>query len=194
MSLQAATLSRPLPPLLICANLQRDELDVDTPGRCDDSLDQVPAAACALAGASLAGAAPEANCARRVVRGLARARSDWLDAFRPMPGELVFEHALPSAYSSSRFAEYMRNVRPETSIFAGLSLDQTILSSAVDGFHRGYRHHIVADAVDTSRQPPASPRHAGDRPRLLQFQHSSVRADDARRACQQEQGTLANEK
>ena len=36
------------------------------------------------------------------------------------------------------------------------SLDQTILSSAVDGFHRGFRHQIVADAVDTVRQPPAS--------------------------------------
>jgi nicotinamidase-related amidase len=146
---------KPLPPLLICANLQRDELDPAGPDRCADVLDQ-----CRL----LLGHWRQRHWPVLHMKRIARAAwfdptlasSDWIDAFRPLPGELAFEHALPSAYSSSRFVEYMRNVRPETSIMMGLSLDQTILSSAVDGFHRGFRHHIVVDAVDTVRQPPAS--------------------------------------
>jgi nicotinamidase-related amidase len=146
---------RPLPQLLICANLQRDELDADKPGRCDDSLDQ-----CRLLLAHWRQHRWPVLHLKRIARAAwfdpELASSDWIDAFRPLPGELTFEHALPSAFSSSRFADYMRNVRPEISVFAGLSLDQTILSSAIDGFHRGFRHQIVADAVDTGRQPSAS--------------------------------------
>lgn len=146
---------RPLPPLLICANLQRDEFDPVSPDRCEDVLDQ-----CRL----LLGHWRQRHWPVLHLKRIARATwfapelagSDWIDEFRPLPGELTFEHALPSAFSSSRFADYMRNVRPDTSIIMGLSLDQTILSSAVDGFHRGFRHHVVADAVDTVRQPPAS--------------------------------------
>jgi nicotinamidase-related amidase len=144
-----------LPPLLICADLQRDEVGPDVPGRCDDILDQ-----CRLLLAHWRQSHWPVLHLKRIARAAwfdpAPARSDWIDEFRPLPGELAFEHALPSAYSSSRFAEYMRNVRPETSVLVGLSLDQSILSSAVDGFHRGFRHHIVADAVDSVRLSPAS--------------------------------------
>ena len=153
MFLQAKNF-RSLPSLLICADLQRDEVSSDMPGRCDDALDK-----CALLLARWRDNHWPVVHLKRIARAswfeASRARSDWLNGFRPMPGELVFEHALPSAYSSSRFTEYMRNVRPETSILAGLSLDQTILSSAVDGFHRGYRHYVVTDAVDSVRQSPA---------------------------------------
>lgn len=145
-------LFKPLPALLICANLQRDELDPAGPDRCDDDLGR-----CRLLLAHWRQCHWPVLHLKRIARAAwfdpELAGSDWIDEFRPLPGELAFEHALPSAYSSSRFADYMRNVRPETSIIMGLSLDQTILSSAVDGFHRGFRHHIVADAVDTSRQP-----------------------------------------
>jgi nicotinamidase-related amidase len=146
---------RPLPQLLICANLQRDELDSDHPDRCDDIFDQ-----CRLLLAHWRQRHWPVLHLKRIARATwfdpELAGSDWIDEFRPLPGELTFEHALPSAFSSSRFADYMRSVRPETSVFVGLSLDQTILSSAVDGFHRGFRHHIVADAVDSVRQSPAS--------------------------------------
>ena len=37
--------------------------------------------------------------------------TNWLPEVRPTPGELTFEHPLPSAYSSARFAEYMSNMR-----------------------------------------------------------------------------------
>jgi nicotinamidase-related amidase len=144
-----------LPPLLICADLHRDELGDNLPGRCDVALAQ-----CRKLLAHWRQSHWPVLHLKRIARAAwfdpALAGSDWIDEFRPLPGELAFEHALPSAYSSSRFVEYMRNVRPETSIIIGLSLDQTILSSAIDGFHRGFRHHIVADAVDTIRQPSAS--------------------------------------
>jgi nicotinamidase-related amidase len=144
---------RPLPPLLICANLQRDEAACDLPGRCDDAL-----AACqALLARWRAQRFPVLHL-KRIAQDawFDASRSDFLDSFRPTPGELSFEHALPSAYSSARFAEYMRSVRPEASVFVGLSLDQTILCSAIDGFHRGHRHQVVGDAVDTVRHPPAA--------------------------------------
>jgi nicotinamidase-related amidase len=144
-----------LPPLLICADLHRDELGDTLPGRCDVALAQ-----CRQLLAHWRQSHWPVLHLKRIARATwfdpVLAGSDWIDEFRPLPGELAFEHALPSAYSSSRFVEYMRNVRPETSIIIGLSLDQTILSSAIDGFHRGFRHQIVADAVDTIRQPPAS--------------------------------------
>ena len=142
-----------LPPLLICADLHRDELGCDLPGRCDAALDQ-----CRLLLAHWRRHHWPVLHLKRIARAtwFEPALADWMDDFRPLPGELAFEHALPSAYSSSRFAEYMRNVRPDTSVLIGLSLDQTILSTAIDGFHRDFRHHVVADAVDTVRQPPAS--------------------------------------
>lgn len=146
---------RPLPPLLVCADLQGDELGPDTRGRCDDTLDK-----CRRLLAHWRGKHWPVLHLKRIARAswfdLSHAGSDWMQDFRPVPGELTFEHALPSAYSSSRFVDYMRNVRPERSIMVGLSLDQTILSSAIDGFHRGHRHQVVADAVDTTRQPPSS--------------------------------------
>lgn len=146
---------RSLPPLLVCTDLQRDELGSDAAGQCDRALDTCR---------QLLAQWRERRWPVLHLKRIARAawfdsspgQSDWIDEFRPVPGELAFEHALPSAYSSSRFTDYMQSVRPETSILVGLSLDQTILSSAIDGFHRGYRHHVVADAVDTVRQPPAS--------------------------------------
>lgn len=73
--------------------------------------------------------------------------TEWVAEFRPRPGEMVFEHPLPSAYSSSRFADYMASMRSVHCLVAGCSLDQTILATVVEGFHRGHRFGVVADAV-----------------------------------------------
>ena len=78
--------------------------------------------------------------------------TDWAAGFRPRPGELVFEHPLPSAYSSSRFAEYMASMKHVRCLMAGCSLDETILATVIEGFHRGHRFRIVVDAV-TCAQP-----------------------------------------
>jgi nicotinamidase-related amidase len=73
--------------------------------------------------------------------------TDWIQQLKPKPGELAFEHPLPSAYSSARFAEYMTNMKNLRCILLGFSLDETILSTAIDGYHRGHRYQIIKDAV-----------------------------------------------
>ena len=83
--------------------------------------------------------------------------TDWAPAFRPRPGEMVFEHPLPSAYSSSRFAEFMASLRGIHCLMAGCSLDETILGTVVEGFHRSHRFAIVGDAVLCVRSRTADP-------------------------------------
>lgn len=73
--------------------------------------------------------------------------TDWAAGFRPRPGELVFEHPLPSAYSSSRFADYMASMKHVHCLVAGCSLDETVLATVIDGFHRSHRFRVVVDAV-----------------------------------------------
>ena len=91
---------------------------------------------------------------RRVARP-----SDWIDAFRPRPDEFTFEHALPSAYSSAHFEEYMRGIRDTTCVLAGFSLDRTILATAVEGFHRGHRYYLATDAVTCAPSESAPTDH-----------------------------------
>ena len=78
--------------------------------------------------------------------------TNWIAEMKPRPGELAFEHPLPSAYSSTRFAEYMSNMRNIRCVLSGFSLDETILSTVVDGFHRSHRYQVVSDAVACRRQ------------------------------------------
>lgn len=77
--------------------------------------------------------------------------TNWIAELKPRPGELTFEHPLPSAYSSSRYAEYMSNMRSIRCLVLGFSLDETILSTVVDGFHRSHRYQVIADAVACRR-------------------------------------------
>jgi nicotinamidase-related amidase len=77
--------------------------------------------------------------------------TDWIADLKPRPGELTFEHPLPSAYSSARFAEYMANMKNVRCVVSGFSLDETVLSTVVDGFHRSHRYQIVGDAVACRR-------------------------------------------
>jgi nicotinamidase-related amidase len=78
--------------------------------------------------------------------------TDWIAETRPRPGEMTFEHPLPSAYSSSRFADHMSSVRNVRCVVTGFSLDETILATVVEGFHRSHRYQVVVDAV-ACRQP-----------------------------------------
>ena len=91
--------------------------------------------------------------------------TEWVGEFRPRPGEMVFEHPLPSAYSSSRFADYMASMRRVHCLVAGCSLDQTILATVIEGFHRGHRFGVVADAVTC--MPPAAGDAEADRASMM---------------------------
>ena len=77
--------------------------------------------------------------------------TNWIADLKPRPGELAFEHPLPSAYSSTRFAEYMANMKNIRCVVLGFSVDETILSTVIDGFHRSHRYQIVSDAVASRR-------------------------------------------
>lgn len=87
--------------------------------------------------------------------------TDWIAEAKPRPGELTFEHPLPSAYSSPRFVDYMSSIHNLRCVLTGFSLDETILATAVEGFHRSHRYEVVGDAVacrqpGTGRPPPTS--------------------------------------
>src|ERR1700757_3488973 len=141
------------PPILVCADLQVEYL---TPGRRHVILD---------------GDATTSRCLELLtlwrdnlwpvlhLKRIAQAAwfnpasklTDWIAELKPRPGELAFEHPLPSAYSSARFAEYMSNMRSIRCVLLGFSLDETILSTVVEGFHRSDRYQIVVDAVACKR-------------------------------------------
>ncbi|MBC9876179.1 isochorismatase family protein [Bradyrhizobium sp. INPA01-394B] len=73
--------------------------------------------------------------------------TDWMAEAKPRPGEMTFEHPLPSAYSSARFADHMSSVRHLRCVMTGFSLDETILATVVEGFHRSHRYRVISDAV-----------------------------------------------
>jgi len=75
------------------------------------------------------------------------AANERTDDLKPRPSELIFEHVLPSAYSSARYTDYMRSMPDTLCILIGFSLDETILATAIDGFHRSHRYQLVPEAI-----------------------------------------------
>lgn len=141
--------------LLLCMNLQREHLAA---GRRHSMVgtDDVLTACSAIIDGWRARRWPVAHL-KRIARAVwfdpQSSMSDWLDAFRPRPGELVFDHPLPSAYSSARFSSYMSEIGSALRIITiGFSLDGSILATAIDGFHRGHNLRVAGDAT-ASRQP-----------------------------------------
>jgi hypothetical protein len=132
------------PPILVCADMQAQNLDEENVrghevARCLDLLALWRAELWPVLHlkrvAQAAWFDPESNL------------TDWVAAFRPRPGEMVFEHPLPSSYSSSRFAEFMASMKGIHCLMVGSSLDETILATIVEGFHRSHRFSVVGDAV-----------------------------------------------
>jgi nicotinamidase-related amidase len=141
------------PPILICADLQAEYL---TEGRCHVISDAEAIMSRCLDLMTLwRNHLWPVMHLKRIAQAAwfnpASNLTDWVAELKPKPGELAFEHPLPSAYSSSRFAEYMANMRNIRCVLAGFSLDETILSTVVDGFHRSHRYWIVSDAVACRR-------------------------------------------
>lgn len=154
-------------PLLICADLQPEALP---PDHADNDTGAALARCAALLTRWREQRWPVAHL-RRIARpswfDQRLRQGDWIDGFSPRPGELTFEHALPSAFSSTRFAEYARNVRPSPNFLIGCALDETILATAIDGYHRGHQFHVIEDAVlCMPRTEPQGP-HAAHRNTVL---------------------------
>jgi nicotinamidase-related amidase len=144
------------PPILVCADLQVDYL---TQGRRHVVVDGEAAIAravqlLALWRANLWPVMHVKRIARADWFNPASRLTDWIAEARPRPGEMTFDHPLPSAYSSARFADHMASIRSMSCVLVGFSLDETILATAVEGFHRSHRYAVIADAV-ACRQPEA---------------------------------------
>ena len=80
--------------------------------------------------------------------------TNWIAELRPQPGELAFEHPLPSAYSSARFAEYMANMRSIRCLVLGFSLDETRAirdPRGMLGRRLGVDMHVVTADVAAAR-------------------------------------------
>ena len=137
------------PPMLVCADLQVEYLTEgrshaisdaeEIMSRCQELL--------ALWRANLWPVMHLKRIAQAAWFNPASNLTNWITDLRPRPGELAFEHPLPSAYSSARFAEYMANIRSIRCVVMGFSLDETILSTVIEGFHRSHRYQVIDDAV-----------------------------------------------
>lgn len=141
------------PPILVCADLQVEYL---TEGRRHVISDPEPITARCLQLMTLwrKNLWPVMHL-KRIAQAAwfnpASNLTDWIAELKPRPGEMTFEHPLPSAYSSARFCETMSNMRSIRCVLMGFSLDETVLSTVVDGFHRSHRYQLVGDAVACRR-------------------------------------------
>ena len=139
------------PQLLLCVDLQNSHLQAAelSPAKADVEL--VLAACESVLSAWRSRMWPVAHL-KRV------AQAEWFDpaqpippdpphGWRPRPAEMLFEHPLPSAYSSPRFAEYMRHIGPTTCTLIGFALEETVLATVIDGFHRGHQFRPIGDAL-----------------------------------------------
>jgi nicotinamidase-related amidase len=141
------------PPILVCADLQTEYL---TEGRSHVVSDAEAIASRCLELMTLwRGNLWPVMHLKRIAQAAwfnpASNLTDWIAELKPRPGELTFQHPLPSAYSSTRFAEYMSNLRSIRCVLMGFSLDETVLSTVVEGFHRSHRYQVVGDAVACRR-------------------------------------------
>ncbi len=141
------------PPILVCADLQVEYL---TSGRRHVILDGDAATArclelLALWRDNLWPVMHLKRIAQAAWFNPASRLTDWIVETKPRPGEMTFEHPLPSAYSSARFVDHMSNIRTLRCVLVGFSLDETILATAVEGFHRSHRYQLVGDAVACRR-------------------------------------------
>jgi len=144
MSPAGPVLSSEDPPILVCADLQAQYLSCEGAG--DSEVSRL-LALLELWRAELWPVLHLKRIAQAAWFDPSSNLTDWIEAFRPQPGEMVFEHPLPSAYSSSRFAEYMASLKCVHCLMTGCCLDETILATVIEGFHRGHRFCVVSDAV-----------------------------------------------
>ena len=72
----------------------------------------------------------------------------WISGFEPQRSDMVFDHCLPSCYSSAEFAETAEHLEGNF-VVAGQAGEQSCLSTAVDAFHRNQRPTFLTDALVT---------------------------------------------
>jgi nicotinamidase-related amidase len=88
--------------------------------------------------------------------------ADWLQPFQPRANEHVYERNSPSCFSHHSFCGLIENMDDPAIIFAGLSGEQSCLSTAIDSHHRGTRSIFVKDCWATSTIGALSERQSHD--------------------------------
>ncbi|GIT29967.1 MAG: hypothetical protein Ct9H300mP1_20130 [Planctomycetaceae bacterium] len=64
----------------------------------------------------------------------------------PLDGELILDKNTSSAFHSSPFDLYLRNMRVETLVMTGVAADQCVLATAIDAADRGFHVIMAPDA------------------------------------------------
>ena len=90
---------------------------------------------------------------RQVHRGaffnLASEYVHWLEDFKPVHSEMIFERDLPSCYSNKAFCRMLENMDDPHIVLMGLTGPQACLSTAVDAFHRNHHLTYLSDCSAT---------------------------------------------
>ena len=74
------------------------------------------------------------------------ALSGWIEEFRPLPSEAVYQRDVPSAYRNDIFRTFAEAMDTPLVLLAGLTSDRACLSTVIDAAHLGHRIAFVEDA------------------------------------------------
>jgi len=85
----------------------------------------------------------EANPASRIVAQLA-----------PLPGELVVDKRLPSAFFDTGLAAWLTQNNVDTTVIAGCTTSGCIRASVLDAMNFGFRPMVISDCVGDRAQAP----------------------------------------
>ncbi len=85
----------------------------------------------------------EANPASRIVAQLA-----------PLPGELVVDKRLPSAFFDTGLAAWLTQKEVDTTVIAGCTTSGCIRASVLDAMNCGFRPMVISDCVGDRAQAP----------------------------------------
>ena len=72
--------------------------------------------------------------------------SKWIEGFKPRANESIYQRQLPSCYSNKAFSGYIDQIKPAIIVLAGLTADQSCLSTVVEAYHRNHQVMYVNDA------------------------------------------------
>jgi len=72
--------------------------------------------------------------------------ASWIEEFRPLPSEMIFERSMPSCYAAPAFVAVTQNMDHPVFVMAGLTSTGACLATALDAYHRQHTSLFVADA------------------------------------------------
>lgn len=70
----------------------------------------------------------------------------WIEDFRPLPNEAVYQREVPSAYRNEIFYSLVDAMDNPLVLLAGLTSERACLSTVIDAVHLGHRIAFVQDA------------------------------------------------